>query len=665
LESAIRSHIAAPVNFQVEYLESERFEVKGYENNLSESLAQVYGGGKTDLVVVADYPALRFAVDHRDQIFPGVPIVFIGVATSRLEGRQLWPGVTGITSNANVHGTIGLAVRLHPDARNVVVVAGDSEFEQYWQKMTDQELQLYASKLRSIDLVALPPNELLKQIAALPPHTIIFFQVVPLDSAQPEMGTYDILANIAKQFPTYCIHNYCLDHGAVGGSYPDINEQLVKGGQLAARVLSGEKPENIPVQQGSSESIQVDWRQLRRWNISEEALPAGAIVLYRQPSVFEHYKKYIIFGALLVIVQMLLIIGLLLQRARRRRTELRLRESEKRFRVMADTTPALVWMCDKDGQVTYLNDRRVEFTGRDPTAGLGDTWTAFIHSDDIQNVLNSNSLALIQQKAFSREYRLRRRDGVYRWLLDVAAPRVNEDGSFAGFIGSAIDISDQKLANEALETISGKLIEAQEEERSRIARELHDDICQRIALLSMELGQDNLEFTGSSEPTLTRIQEIQDHCIEIANDVQALSHKLHSSKLDYLGVEAAIRSFCRELSQQHNVMVDFTCEDVPNPLPSDISLSLFRVTQEALHNALKYSGADRFTVNLLRTEDNLQLEIEDAGAGFQVQNSKQNGGLGLVSMKERIHLVKGTFTIESKVNHGTKILARVPFHAEV
>jgi len=209
------------------------------------------------------------------------------------------------------------------------------------------------------------------------------------------------------------------------------------------------------------------------------------------------------------------------------------------------------------------------------------------------------------------------------------------------------------------------LIEAQEEERSRIARELHDDICQRIALLSTELGQDNLEFSGSSGPTLARIQEIQDHCIEIANDVQALSHKLHSSRLDYLGVEAAIRSFCRELSQQHNVMVNFTCEDVPNPLPRDISVSLFRVTQEALHNALKYSGADRFTVNLLRTEDNLQLEIEDAGAGFQVQNSKQNGGLGLVSMKERIHLVKGTFTIDSKVNHGTKILARVPFHAEV
>jgi signal transduction histidine kinase len=164
---------------------------------------------------------------------------------------------------------------------------------------------------------------------------------------------------------------------------------------------------------------------------------------------------------------------------------------------------------------------------------------------------------------------------------------------------------------------------------------------------------------------LARIQEIRGHCVEIANDVQALSHRLHSSKLDYLGVEAAIRSFCRELSEQHNVMVDFTCENIPNPLPRDISLSLFRVAQEALHNAVKYSRADRFTVNLLRMEHDIKLEIKDAGAGFQLHDSQQNGGLGLISMKERIHLVKGTFRVESKVNHGTKILARVPFHAEM
>ena len=247
-------------------------------------------------------------------------------------------------------------------------------------------------------------------------------------------------------------------------------------------------------------------------------------------------------------------------------------------------------------------------------------------------------------------------------MFDLAAPRINEDGSFGGFIGSAIDISDQKLANEALETIAGKLIEAQEKERSRIARELHDDICQRLALLSLELGSESAESSGLSAPALARMEEIRNRCVEIASDVQVLSHELHSSKLDYLGVEAAIRSFCNEFSQQHRVNIEFTSEKVPNPLPRDVSLSLFRVTQEALNNAVKYSGVSQFLVDLRGTEDNIQLEIRDAGVGFDVQEAKQNCGLGLVSMQERVHLVNGTFIVESKVDRGTRVSARVPFH---
>ena len=283
---------------------------------------------------------------------------------------------------------------------------------------------------------------------------------------------------------------------------PMLTDKLagVLGGAIAARVLSGEKPENIPISQNFVAHPTVDWRQLRRWNMSESALPPGTIVLYRQPTVWKRYEKYIVAGIVLIILQALLILGLLWQRARKRKTEATLRESEKRFRVMANTTPSLVWMSDKDGNVIYLNDRRVEFTGRDPKAGFEDTWTAFIHPDDLESVQTANTRALEQRERFSKEYRLRRRDGVYRWMLDVAAPRIDGDGGFAGFIGSAIDVTDQKLAQEALEKVSGKLIEAQETERSRIARELHDDICQRLAMLTLELEQASRGANGSSQP---------------------------------------------------------------------------------------------------------------------------------------------------------------------
>jgi signal transduction histidine kinase len=236
---------------------------------------------------------------------------------------------------------------------------------------------------------------------------------------------------------------------------------------------------------------------------------------------------------------------------------------------------------------------------------------------------------------------------------------LNGDGSFAGFIGSAIDVTDQKLAQEALETVSGQLIEAQEKERRRIARDLHDDICQRLALLSMELEQANRTLNGSSAATYEQLEEIQQHCSEIAGDVQALSHQLHSSKLDYLGIVAAIRGFCKEYAKQHQVSITFTHENLPNHLPKDVSLCLFRVAQEALHNAVKYSGVAQFAVTLKMVASELQLEVSDNGAGFDVNEAKGNG-LGLVSMQERVHFVHGELFVESEPGKGTRIIVRIP-----
>jgi PAS domain S-box-containing protein len=429
-------------------------------------------------------------------------------------------------------------------------------------------------------------------------------------------------------------------------------------------VLNGERPEDIPVVNDSSFQMQVDWRALRRWHIPEAALPPGSVLLYREPTLWERDRKYIHAAIVLIVAQALLIIGLLWQRARKRKAEAFLRESEKRFRVMADTTPSLVWMCDPQGKITYLNERRIAFTGPDPKAGYGDTWAAYVHPDDLKDVLDTLSQALRNRQPFSREYRLRRGDGAYRWIFDVASPRLNGDGSFGGFIGSAIDTTDQKLAQRALERVSGQLIEAQEKERSRIARDLHDDICQRLALLSMELAQTSRSSGGSPEALKKSLDDLQKHCSEIACDVQSLSHQLHSAKLDHLGIVAAIRGFCVEFSKQHQVDIEFSERNVPDDLPKDVSLSLFRVAQEALHNAVKYSGVSQFAVELSGMKDAVRLVVSDAGAGFDVGEAKKNGGLGLLSMQERIHLVHGSFLVESKPWQGTRIMAAVPLVAQ-
>jgi PAS domain S-box-containing protein len=347
-----------------------------------------------------------------------------------------------------------------------------------------------------------------------------------------------------------------------------------------------------------------------------------------------------------------------------RSTEAVLRESEKRFRIMADTAPSLIWMCDARGQVTYLNDCRIAFTGPNPDAGHGSTWMKYVHPDDLEDVLDALYKALRTQQPFSKEYRLRRADGAYRWMFDVASPRRNGDGSFVGLIGSALDITDQRLAQQALSKVSSQLVEAQEKERNRIARDLHDDICQRLALLSMELDQTSRVLYKSPTTINTRLREIRTHCSEIARAVQSLAHQLHSPELDCLGLAAAIRGFCKKLAAEHGATIEYRETNVPTYLPQDISLCLFRVTQEALQNAIKHSGGTRFAVELSTTSHEIRLIVSDSGTGFDVEEAKLNRGLGLVSMEERINVMHGRLFIESKPRRGTRIFAIVPLVAE-
>ena len=258
------------------------------------------------------------------------------------------------------------------------------------------------------------------------------------------------------------------------------------------------------------------------------------------------------------------------------------------------------------------------------------------------------------------EYRLRRHDGEYRWVLDIGVPRFNADNAFSGYIGSAIDVTDHKEAEQALATVSGRLIEAQEEERHRIARELHDDISQRLALLSVEL-QGLTEVRPKSTAELRdRAEHLLKRTSQISSDIHALSHRLHSSKLDYMGAVAAMAGFCSEITAQTGLEIDFEHIDVPRSLPQDISLCLFRVLQEGLRNAVKYSGAQHVNVELRGVPGAILLLIRDSGAGFDPEAAMKNGGLGLISMRERVGLVKGTISIASKPMVGTEIRVHIP-----
>jgi PAS domain S-box-containing protein len=355
------------------------------------------------------------------------------------------------------------------------------------------------------------------------------------------------------------------------------------------------------------------------------------------------------------------VIGTLLDVTEQRRAEQTLRESEQRFRTMADSAPVLMWISGVDKRCTDFNRGWLEFTGRTIEEQLGDGWAEGVHPSDLQKCLTTYIAAFDARRPFTMEYRLRRYDGEYRWITDTGTPRFLPGGIFAGYIGCCIDIHDQKETELARLELAGRLISAQEEERTRIARELHDSIGQSIAVLSIQMqraGQSPSAGSGSEE---RGISELSGKLKDIGVQVSRLSHQLHSSELEYLGLAIAVTSLCREFSEQYPIAIDCSCRDIPSDLDKNIALGFLRVIQESLHNIAKHSHAHKVHIELARTANEITLVVRDDGTGFDMSRGRGAAGLGLISMRERMHLIGGEFAIDSKPGIGTTIQAKVRF----
>src|SRR5246127_1436334 len=340
----------------------------------------------------------------------------------------------------------------------------------------------------------------------------------------------------------------------------------------------------------------------------------------------------------------------------RKRAEQALLSSEQRYRLLFERNVAGVAIASLDGRVLDCNGGWIRILGyesRDEVLGR-DASEFYFNPDERQPLLNE---LLEKQALFSHEVQLRRKDGMPVWVLFNAA--LNSEHDTPILQATMIDISEWKRAEETLSGMTRKLIEAQEQERARIGRELHDDVNQRLAMLAVELEQ----LQDNPSEVHSRVQELRQQTTELSNDVQALSHDLHSSKLEYLGVVAGIKSWCKEFAERQRMEIDFK-GDVPTAVPLEIGRSLFRVLQEALHNAIKHSGVKRVEVQLREESGEIHLIVSESGLGFDVEIAKQSKGLGLTSMRERVRLVNGMISIESKPMGGTTIHVRVPLEPE-
>jgi PAS domain S-box-containing protein len=348
----------------------------------------------------------------------------------------------------------------------------------------------------------------------------------------------------------------------------------------------------------------------------------------------------------------------------RQRAEHALRRSEEKYRRIVDTANEGIWVVEDDTRIVFVNNRMAEMLGYSVDEMVGRSALDFIGDasrDEADRRAERRRAGIGEQF----DLNFRRKDGSDLWGIVSTTPVPGEDGQFGSALGMVTDITGRKRAedelrrsSEQIREMAGKLINAQEEERRRIARELHDDIVQKIAVLAITMSRLKQKLPAG-EPMALEMAAFQQRIYGLAEDVRQLSHQLHPALLEHAGLRVALASFTEEFKRLEGIDVGLAVPENNDAIPREISVCVYRVVQESLRNVAKHAQAKRAEVTLAIEDNTLLLTVKDEGQGFETDPARGEG-LGLVNIRERIHLCRGTVEITSQLNRGTTLMARIP-----
>ena len=549
MRRSLYSHPALAVESYSEYLENEEFG-DAADDALRELVRIKFKSRPLDLVIANTTPALQFVLRHRDELFPGLPLVFAAATLppAVLQGKV--PRTTGIVREPSHVETVDLALKIHPGTKRLHVVAYAPAIVGFRERV--QATLAPFSKRVAVTYTDEPTSpEMLATLRALPADSLIFFvryspvtkgRIIFSDEMIPEIAQ-------AAPVPVYCSLDSFMGKGVVGGMLRSQDATGARLGEFALKILEGAAPESIPIEPTQIKAM-FDWRELQRWRIDESLLPPGSEIRFRVPTVWELYGTYIIGIVVVVSAQLLLIAGLLQSRARLRRAD---------------------------------------------------------------NTIGASQASL-------------------------------------------------RASYDRIRQMAGRIINAQETARAEIARDLHDDVCQKLTSVSFGVGSLK-NATGSIEdPKMQEgISELDRETRNAFESIRRLSHDLHPATLRLLGLAPALRSHCQEIAKRHGVQVQFSSEDDIGTVHPDVAVCFFRIAQESLRNGVIHGGARQMTVTLGREGEELDLTVVDDGRGFDLAAVRNNGqGLGLVTMEERAKLVGGHMSIVSVPGQGTTVRVRGP-----
>ncbi|HEX7862253.1 MAG TPA: PAS domain-containing protein [Verrucomicrobiae bacterium] len=665
-ETELTTKLGAPVDLDEISLNLGRYSGPEMEDALVEFMRQRRTKWQPHLVVPFGSPSAAFIAQHRDRLFPtNVPVVYTGLDERRLPSNALAYNAAFVGHHYDLPGLVDDILQLAPDTRNIGVVIGASPVEQIWKGIAQKDFAKFTNRIEFTWFDHLSFPEMLDRAATMPRQSFLLMILLVRDVKGVSLNANEALQHLHQvaNAPINSIFKYQLGLGIVGGRLYDEEAVARHSAHTAIRILGGESTADFPPKVLAPAAPTYDARELKRWKIAESRLPPGSTVHFREATIWQKYPGRVVAVLAIFLAQALSILALVLNISTRRRMEAELRESQKRMTLAADAASMGMLMWETTKQQMWTSEKWKEIHGYDPKENV--TYPSFIsrvHPDDLEVLERAIKDALDRKTEFLVQHRVIRPDGNVRWISKHG--RIESAGRNGSLrvVGVSIDITEHVNAQSAAREVSGRLINAQEDERKRIARDLHDDLNQRLAVLSMEADMlAQINHAPDAEPL---IKEITTQVKSLATEIHNLSYQLHPAKLEQLGLVAATRALCTEQSNVWAMPIDFVQAGVPRELNANTSLVMYRITQEALHNIGKHSKANRARVELTRHGDVICLMISDDGQGFDMSTVSLHQGLGLVGMRERVYLAHGHMEIQSAPGKGTTIEVRIPLFEE-
>jgi C4-dicarboxylate-specific signal transduction histidine kinase/ABC-type uncharacterized transport system substrate-binding protein len=452
LDPAIREELQARlpngVNIFAEYLDEERFPGPDQAAIVESYFRAKYADQPIDLIIALGPEALTFLSQRRVSLFSGAPLVFGGISEQTLGALALPAGATGVVARYDPQPTVDLALRLQPDAQNMIVITGASKFDRSWEDKARNALRAYDGRLNVKYLAALPMADLLRQVQDLPPRSLILYLSLFRDGAGQDFVPGDALEQIAKtaNAPVYGVYDLQVGRGVVGGASDTFENLGVGVARLAARVLAGERPETVSM---ATLTNVVDWRQLQRWGLREADLPPDAVVRFKEATLWEKYWWQLAVAITLLVVQSLLLVALILQGARRKRAEQAVRENEERVTLAASSANLGLWQWDIVQNRLWVSDicRRILGLGAQPDAPL-DSYLRALRPETFANQPLSFNASAAGGSLQKVERVLNWPDGSEHWIRAIGSTTLDASNKASRVTGAVIDITAEKTAEQ-------------------------------------------------------------------------------------------------------------------------------------------------------------------------------------------------------------------------